>query len=145
MKKDKTQLTNALLSNIPNDIKMEIVEAEDSSPGPSDGVLIGQGEEDFEYIRTNMKYLLETSSEAISNMNALAADSEHPRAYEVLSGMIRNAADISHNLLILHKERKKLIRGEGKLQPKTPQTTNNTVFIGTTNDLKKAMKEAIDV
>jgi hypothetical protein len=78
-------------------------------------------------------------------MHALASDAEHPRAFEVLAGMIKTAADINGQLLGLQKERKKIIQVEDKRgQSAAQSTTNNAIFVGTTTELQKLLKGSHD-
>ena len=108
-------------------------------------------EEDYRFARDHIKKLIDTSDEAIATMHALAADAEHPRAFEVLAGMIKSAADMNNQLLTLQRDRKKLV-----IEPVAPKnvsvgsnTTNNSIFVGTTTELQKFLKgqaeSAVDV
>jgi len=99
-------------------------------------------EEDYRFARQHIKKLIDTSDEAIATMHALAADAEHPRAFEVLSAMIKSAADMNSQLLTLQRDRKKLV-----IEPAAPKsasigsnTTNNSIFVGTTTELQKFLK-----
>ena len=99
-------------------------------------------EEDYRFARDHIKKLIGTSDEAIATMHALAADAEHPRAFEVLAGMIKSAADMNNQLLTLQRDRKKLV-----IEPASPKsvssgsnTTNNAIFVGTTTELQKFLK-----
>jgi hypothetical protein len=99
-------------------------------------------EEDYRFARDHIKKLIGTSDEAIATMHALAADAEHPRAFEVLAGMIKSAADMNNQLLTLQRDRKKLV-----IEPTAPKsvsvgsnTTNNSIFVGTTTELQKFLK-----
>ena len=113
---------------------------------PSHDEIVIDAEEDYRYARERIKKLIDTSDEAISTMHALAADAEHPRAFEVLAGMIKTAADINGQLLNLQKERKKIVetptsKGEGQT---SGNTTNNAIFVGTTTELQKLLKGTTD-
>ena len=59
------------------------------------GQIINDTEKDVEYSREKMKELIDQSCEAINQMMALASESEHPRAFEVLSNMIKDASQMS--------------------------------------------------
>jgi hypothetical protein len=102
-------------------------------------------EEDYKFAREQIKKLIITSDEAIGTMHALASDAEHPRAFEVLAGMIKTAADINGQLLSLQKERKKIVQVEDKKgQISAPNTTNNAIFVGTTTELQKLLRGVTD-
>lgn len=99
---------------------------------------------DFEFARRNYYDLLVKGSEALEEMMEVARATEHPRAFEVLSGMMKNVADINGNLIDLHKKKSDMTKNE---QPALPnQTTNNNVFVGSTTDLQRMlMKDVVDV
>jgi hypothetical protein len=84
-----------------------------------------------------MKELINQSSEAIEQMMALAAESEHPRAFEVLSNMIKDTCQMSQDLVKLQKVRKDIT--QEKEAPKG-DTTNNSIFVGSTAELQKFLK-----
>ena len=84
-----------------------------------------------------MKELIGQSSEAINTMMALAAESEHPRAFEVLSNMIKDASQMSKDLVALQKTRKEITQEKGA---STNSTTNNAIFVGSTTELQKFIK-----
>ena len=133
--KTKESILDSLSKNIPAEITTI---AEEKSIGPSDNELISDSEEDYKLTRDNVRKLLTTSDEAIASMMNLASDSEHPRAFEVLASMIKTASDVNKQLHDIHKERKKMIKGDTK-KDKTMsiENQNNAIFVGTTADLQK--------
>jgi len=76
-------------------------------------------------------------------MANVARESEHPRAFEVLSGMIKNISDVNDRLMDLNKKKKDLDQKEIVKQVENQQ--NN--FFLTTAELQKMMTkgEVIDV
>jgi hypothetical protein len=144
MKKDKDTILASLEKNV-LPVKHEIAVSTGSPVGPSHDEIVLHAEEDYKFARERIKKLIDTSDEAISTMHALASDAEHPRAFEVLAGMIKTAADINGQLLGLQKERKKIIQVEDKRgQPAAQSTTNNAIFVGTTTELQKLLRGAVD-
>jgi sialic acid synthase SpsE len=85
-----------------------------------------------------MKELIDQSSEAINQMMALAAESEHPRAFEVLSNMIKDASQMSQDLVKLQKVRKDITQEK---KSNGGDTTNNSIFVGSTTELQKFLKK----
>jgi hypothetical protein len=145
MKKDKNAILASLEKNL-TPVQQEITLGDGGSVVPSHDEIVIDAEEDYRYARERIKKLIDTSDEAISTMHALAADAEHPRAFEVLAGMIKTAADINGQLLNLQKERKKIVetptsKGEGQA---SGNTTNNAIFVGTTTELQKLLKGTTD-
>ena len=99
---------------------------------------------DFEYARRVKHDLLAKGSEALEDMMEVARSTEHPRAYEVLSNMMKNVGDVSDSLLDLHKKKKDYKKTDE--MPALPGTTNNNVFVGSTTDLQRMLKnDPIDV
>lgn len=92
---------------------------------------------DFEYSRQIYHDLLAKGSEALEEMMEVARATEHPRAFEVLSNMMKNMGDINGSLMDLHKKKKDFNK-EDKPAELPGQTTNN-VFIGSTSDLQRML------
>ena len=92
---------------------------------------------DFEFARKTYYDLLVKGSEALEEMMEVARATEHPRAFEVLSGMTKNVADVNGNLLDLHKKKKDYHKEEAPKE--IPQTTNNNLFVGSTSDLQRML------
>jgi hypothetical protein len=138
-KKTKDDILSNLNANLP------LVQKNDSEhnqkKGPSNDDIIVDAEEDYSFARQHIKKLINTSDEAIASMHALASDAEHPRAFEVLSNMIKSAADMNSQLLSLQKERKKIVQEPEPGSVKgNNTTTNNSIFVGTTTELQKLLK-----
>jgi len=94
-------------------------------------------DDDFEYSRQIYHDLLAKGSEALEDMMDVARATEHPRAFEVLSGMMKNMGDINGSLMDLHKKKKDFHK-EDKPKEIPNQTTNN-VFVGSTIDLQRML------
>ena len=96
-------------------------------------------EKDYEYTRGNLYSLIEKGQEAINGILELAQESEMPRAYEVAGQLIKNVADATDKLLDLQKKLKDV--NEEK-ESKGPSTVNNALFVGSTAELAKLLKNA---
>ena len=92
---------------------------------------------DYEYARGNLYSLVEKGQEAINGILELAQESEMPRAYEVAGQLIKNTSEIAEKLMALHKV-KKDVEDE---KPKGPTTVNNALFVGSTAELAKLLKQ----
>jgi hypothetical protein len=95
-------------------------------------------DDDFEFARRTYYDLLVKGSEALEEMMDVARATEHPRAFEVLSGMMKNVADINGNLLDMHKKKKDLVKLDAPALP-SPSTTNNNMFVGSTAELQQML------
>ena len=97
--------------------------------------------DDFEYARSTVYNLADKSQEAIELMMDLARMSEHPRAFEVLSNMIKQNAELASQLLDIQSQKQKLT-GE-KPAAAEKQVTNNNVFVGTTTELQRLLHDGL--
>lgn len=100
--------------------------------------LTNDAEEDYNIARKNLKELLNKSDEALDHMMQVAAEAEHPRAFEVLAGMFKTSADMTSQLIDLQKKRHEL----DKLNNEPTQqsgVTNNNLFVGSTADLQRML------
>jgi hypothetical protein len=94
-------------------------------------------EKDYEYTRGNLYSIIEKGQEAINGILELAQDSEMPRAYEVAGQLIKSVSDATDKLMDLQKKVKDV--NEDTPQ-KGPNTVNNALFVGSTAELAKLLK-----
>jgi predicted house-cleaning noncanonical NTP pyrophosphatase (MazG superfamily) len=93
---------------------------------------------DYDYTRGNLYSLIEKGQEAINGILELAQESEMPRAYEVVGQLIKNVADATDKLMDLQKKLKDI---EEERVSKGPTTVNNALFVGSTAELAKLLKQ----
>lgn len=96
---------------------------------------------DYDYTRGQLYSLIEKGQEAIDGIMDIAQQSDSPRAYEVAGQLIKSVADTTDKLLDLQNKLKKL-KEEDSNAPKNV-TNNNTMFIGSTAELQKLLKNSI--
>ena len=94
-------------------------------------------EKDYEYTRGNLYSIIEKGQEAINGILELAQESEMPRAYEVAGQLIKSVSDATYKLMDLQKKLKDV---EEETQ-KGPSTVNNALFVGSTAELQKLLKQ----
>ena len=92
---------------------------------------------DYELTRAHLHNLVAKGQEALDGILDVARSSDHPRAYEVAFQGIKNVADITDKLIDLQKKMKD-IDDTPKLNP---TTVNNTMFVGSTSELAKILKQ----
>jgi len=82
--------------------------------------------------------LISKGNSAIDTLLQVANASEHPRAYEVAAGLIKNLGDLNKDLLEIQKRKRDL----DPTQSKGNSTTNidKAVFVGSTTELVKFLK-----
>ena len=95
-------------------------------------------ESDYQRVRKQFYDLADQGDEAIELMLELARESEHPRAFEVLGQLIKNNAEIGEKILKLHKSKKEQ---DDDGTPTLGSPTNNNVFIGSTAELQKMLRD----
>ena len=93
--------------------------------------------DDYQYSRAQLYSLVEKGQEAIQGALEVAQNTDHPRAYEVAGNLIKNVADIADKLLDTQKKLKDI----EEEKPKGPSTVNNSVFVGSTAELQKILKQ----
>ena len=95
---------------------------------------------DYDYTRGNLYSLIEKGQEAINGIMEVAGETASPRAYEVAGQLIKSVADSTDKLMDLQKKVKEIDEDN----PKTQNTvTNNALFVGSTSELSKMLKDGI--
>jgi hypothetical protein len=96
-------------------------------------------EVDTDVARDNIKDLLDKGNKAVEELAVVARDSQHPRAYEVMAGMLKNLADMNKDLLEIQKRKKDLmVSSDSKASGDV--NVNQAVFVGSTAELMKLIK-----
>lgn len=90
---------------------------------------------DYKYTRNTLYGLVERGQDAIEGILDLAKESEHPRTYEVAGQLIKTVSETSEKLLQIQKMMDDLEDD----RPKN-QTTNQNLFVGSTAELQKLLK-----
>lgn len=109
---------------------------------------------DYETLRDNLYSILEDAKEALDLAKEILRESEHPRAVEVYSGLLKNVATINGQILDLAKTHKDITERKNYKdntdllpgQDASVQIENKpaNVFIGSTADLQRMLKDAKD-
>jgi len=97
-------------------------------------------EKDYEYTRANLYSIIEKGQEAINGIMEVAGESASPRAYEVAGQLIKSVADTTDKLADLHKKVKDIEEDNPKKQN---TVTNNALFVGSTAELQKMLKDGM--
>jgi DNA-binding ferritin-like protein len=85
-----------------------------------------------------LKEIISSAQQSIADLSSIASTSESPRAYEVLSTMMKTIVDANKDLLELQKSVKKLKEEDKK---DNPQNVTNALYVGSTGDLMKLIKD----
>ena len=95
---------------------------------------------DYDYTRANLYSLIEKGQETLNGIMELAGDSASPRAFEVAGQIIKSVADTTDKLMDLQKKVKEVEEEKSKT---TNNVTNNALFVGSTSELSKMLKQGI--
>ena len=108
----------------------------------SEDTTMSDKQKDYEYTRAQLYSLVEKGQEAVNGALELAAEGDSARSYEVAINGIKSVSEITEKLLDLQKKIKD-IDAEVVNNNQTNNVTNNSVFVGSTSDLQKMIKEGI--
>ena len=114
--------------------KTEVIPKQEKPERP----VVDDVRKDYEYTRGNLYSIIEKGQEAINGILELAQESEMPRAYEVAGQLIKNVSDATDKLMDLQKKLKDV---EEESKSKGPQNVTNALFVGSTADLAKMLKQ----
>lgn len=96
-------------------------------------------QKDYRTVRKNLRDIVKKGTEAIDGILMVASEGQNPRAYEVVSQLIKSVSDANKDLLQLHKQMKE-IRKEDDNIVRGPSTVNNSIFVGSTKELQELLK-----
>jgi len=122
---------NQILNIQPDDSRQFLPMVQDK---PEDASI----QNDFDYARENLMDVIGKGQEALFDLMDVARQSQHPRAYEVLSTMMNTLVGANKDLLDLQAKKKKLLEAEPDAN--NQQVTNN-LFVGSTAELQKMLDQ----
>ena len=93
-------------------------------------------QQDYEISRAQLHNLVMKGQEAVDGILDVARASDHPRAYEVAGQLIKSVGDVADKLIDLQGKMKELDKEERK----GPTNVTNAMFVGSTADLQKMLK-----
>ena len=100
--------------------------------------------DDYNLSRKTFRDLITKGNGAIEELTDLAKESESPRAYEVLATLMKTVSDATKDLYDLQKKTKELKKMDGVEKPADNIIVEKAVFVGTTAELLKQIKEKKD-
>ena len=123
----------------------------DNTPAPVDPDLDELGrdkddlEEDFKFARNAIKEIMKTSEKVLDHASDVAIETGHPRAIEVYSNMAKSMTDMAKTILDNNKVKSSVKKDvahrtksgiqQPSLDPSTGNTTNQTIFVGSTKEI----------
>lgn len=97
-----------------------------------------KSDKDFSDVRNNLIDLIDTGKVAIEGILNVAENGDQPRAYEVVSQMLKTVSELNNDLLGLHQKAKDVQKDNNKY---TQNTTNNSIFVGSSSELLDMLNE----
>ena len=115
---------------------------EKNLPGPkrTDYITKKDIKDDYEFSQSTYKDLITVGTQSMDVLAELARESEHPRAFEVLSNHLKSIGDITDKLMKLQKNKKELTEDDVR-----KEITNNNVFVGSTTELQRMLLNKDDI
>lgn len=100
-------------------------------------------EYDYNSARGNLYSILQQGEDALQHALEVAKAKEEPRAFEVVGGLLKQLSDINTQLLDLAEKKQKLLEKEKRDAPAQcgSITNNNAIFVGSTDELSKMLKQ----
>ena len=95
-------------------------------------------DKDYEYTRANLYSLIEKGQESLNGIMEVAGETASPRAYEVAGQILKSVADTTDKLMELQKKVREV---DEEMNKTTNNVTNNAVFVGSTTELSKMLKD----
>lgn len=125
------QLDDALgLNSVP-----AVYEEQENLPA----VVSEQADNDVDAARDGLYDALSLSQQAVQDMLAIAQQSQHPKAYEILNNTIKTMADISMGLADLQLKKQRL--NKGQTVPQGEGSVTNNLFVGSTAELQQMLED----
>jgi len=133
MSKSDKKISEALGMEVPEEtplVKRERKEIQVSNPNKD-------SDNDYKTVRSNLHNLIDQGQEAIDGILAVASEGDSPRAYEVAAQAIKTVAELNKDLIDLHKQVKEIRKEEVV----NNNTTNNSIYVGSTKDLQELINQ----
>lgn len=92
----------------------------------------------YEQSRSNLQDLIDNGKDAMDELLAIAREGQHPRAFEVYSGLLKNMVDANKELLSIQKQMRDM---DNNRQKAGDTKIDKAIFVGTAADLNKLLKD----
>jgi len=136
--------------NLEDNLNIDSVPAEPIRPAPREIVVSDETDDrrkeldkrkDYAEVRSNLKGIISTGMSAIDGILQVASEGESPRAYEVVSQLIKSVTEANKDLIGLHQQMKEINRDTGDSSQRASSITNNSIFVGSTKELQRLVKD----
>jgi len=121
------------------DIETTIVPISKESVEIKSSEVLDDPQKDYEYSRQQLYRLVQKGHEVVDGILEIAQESGHPRAFEVAGQLIKSVGDVTDKIIDLHKKMNDI----NYPSKKGPTTVNNSLFVGSTAELSKLIKQGL--
>jgi hypothetical protein len=91
----------------------------------------------YQQSKENLQGIIDQGKEAMEEILEIAKAGQHPRAFEVYGGLLKNMVDANKELLSIQKQ----MREMSGIKNETNQTNiDKAIFVGSTSELSKLLK-----
>lgn len=94
---------------------------------------------DYEKTRENLDELVEKGKQAFDDILSIARESERGRDFEVAATLLKTVLEANEKVIDLHKKVREI--SNYKQQSENGTTIKNAVFVGSTTELAKMVRE----
>ena len=91
----------------------------------------------YQQTKENLQEFIDNGKEALDELIQIAKAGQHPRAFEVYSGLLKNLVDANKELLAVQKQMRTM---DGKPNSGGDTKIDKAIFVGSTNELNKLLK-----
>ena len=91
----------------------------------------------YDQTKENLQDLIDQGKDAMDEILQIAKAGQHPRAFEVYGTLLKNVVDANKELLTVQKQMREM---DGKKKEVNNTNIDKAVFVGSTADLAKMLK-----
>ena len=91
----------------------------------------------YQQSKENLQGIIDQGKDAMEEILNIAKAGQHPRAFEVYSGLLKNMTEANDRLLKIQKEMREM---EGIKKETNNTNIDKAIFVGSTSELSKLLK-----
>ena len=92
----------------------------------------------YQQSKENLQSIIDSGKDAMEEILQIAKAGQHPRAFEVYGGILKNMVDANKELLAIQKQIRSM--DESKKESKSQTNIDKAIFVGSTTELQKLLK-----
>jgi hypothetical protein len=92
----------------------------------------------YQQSKENLQGIIDSGKDAMEEILQIAKAGQHPRAFEVYGGILKNMVDANKELLVIQKQIRSM--DDSKKESKSQTNIDKAIFVGSTTELQKLLK-----